>query len=108
MSPEAQEVMQAKLDSLETKFDVRFGQMAESISTMAKSIEKMSDKLADQSLLMDRSNQHGIQIDNLDKRLDVVERKLPIYDIVVNWGGKIGIVVSSAIVLGLLGLLLSV
>lgn len=103
MSPEAQEIMQAKLESLEGKFDIRFKQMADSITAMAKSIEKMSDKLADQSLLMERSNQHGGQIDALDKRLDIIERKVPVYDLYVDWLKKLGMVVSVALVLAIIG-----
>lgn len=108
MSPEAQEVMQAKLESLEDKFDMRFKQMADSITAMARSIEKMSDKLADQSLLTERSNQHAVQIDALDKRMDTIEKKTPIYDAVINWGGRVAMIVSGAIILALIGTVLSI
>lgn len=108
MSPEVQEVMQAKLESLEDKFDIRFKQMVDSITTMAKSIEKMSEKLADQSLLMERSNQHSSQIDNLDKRLDIVERKVPVYDLYTGWIKYIGYAVSAAIILALVGTVVSI
>lgn len=83
---------------------MRFVQMADSIGKMARSIERMSDKLADQTLLMERSNQHSTQIDNLDKRVDVIEQRRPMWDLVVKGAGIGAIVILTS----LLGAIVSV
>ena len=57
---------------------------------------------------MERSNQHGVQIDALDKRLDSMEKKIPVYDLYTGWIKYIGYAVSAAIILALVGTVMSI
>ena len=97
------EAIHTRLNYMEEKFDTKLGQMADSVSRMAESIEKLSERAADVSLLMERSNQHGLQIDHIDQRVDVIEQKMPLITRFMDRADKVSLAVIILLITGMVG-----
>lgn len=91
---------------------------ADAITNRIERMEQKIDKLVDavtelvrvEATLQhidSRLNTHSELIKQNDLRLDKIEQRIPIYEIIVNWGGKVAMTVSIAIVLAVIGTVMS-
>lgn len=103
MSPEIQDAIHTRIDYMEKGLKEQMGHLADSMAKMAHSIEKISDRTADQSLLIQRINQHALQIDNVDKRMDAVEQTISTHGVWIEIVKKGTYTAIGVIVTALLG-----
>lgn len=103
MSPDSQEAIHTRIDYMEKGLKEQMGHLADSMAKMAHSIEKISDRTADQSLLIQRVNQHAAQIDNVDKRMDTIEQTISTHGVWIDIMKKGTYTAIAVIVTAILG-----
>lgn len=92
------EAIHTRLDYMEEKFESKMGDMADNIGKLAEGMDKIARSVSDISLLTERNNQHAVRLDDLDKRVDSIEKKLPVYDIVTAVAKRVGLIALTIIV----------
>lgn len=98
-----EDAIHTRLDYIEKIFNEKMGQMADSILQLAKSTDNLNEKFSDINLLMDRSNQHALQIDDLDKRQDNTDKILPVIERFMTKVDRISITITVLIIAGIVG-----
>lgn len=99
-----------RIDFMEEKFDLRFSQMADAVTKMAIHMEKLSQRVADISVINERINQHSEGLKQireyevkLDERLDKVETVMPIVKRFITRSDAISLAVTILLVTGIVG-----
>ena len=107
---EQEQDIHTRLNYMEEKFESKLGIMADAISDMANSIKVISERQADITLLMERSNQHTSRMDNQDHRLDKhderidkIEVVMPLIDRFMGRADKISLAVIILLITGMIG-----
>lgn len=84
-----------RLDRIESKVD----KLAEAIMELVRLEEKM---IQTQQALM----RFGMRADDIEQRVEKIERKIPIYDMWSGWANKVALLVIAALCAAVLGLVL--
>lgn len=99
-----------RLNYMEEKIDERFNQMADAITRMATHMEKLSQRVADISVINERINQHSEGLKQareyevkLDERLDEIEKVMPVVTRFIDRSDKISLAVTILLVSGIVG-----
>lgn len=87
-------VSEERLDRIEGKVDTLIQAMAQMV--------RLEERIATHQAGMER---FGFRMDDMEERLEVIEKKMPLVNLILNAFGKVGILVLTAIVLGVLSLI---
>lgn len=87
-----EEELNKRFDRIETKVD----KLVDTLSTLVRMEEKMSSHSQGMQRL-------GARVDDLEYRLEVIEKRMPLINLIVAGFGKVGISVISIITLGIVG-----
>jgi len=89
-------VSEDRLDRIENKLD----KLTEVVAAMVR----LEEKLASHQGGMER---FGFRLDDIEERVEQIEKRVPVYNLWVGWMNKVALVVVSALVLAVLGLVLA-
>lgn len=90
------DVLHTRLDNVEDK-----------IGKMADALTKMADILSDFRIVDERVTQHSILIKELDRRMDEIEKKVPIYDLYVDKIKRIEYTMYGILTAAILGIIIA-
>lgn len=83
-----------RLDRIEGKVDTLIQAMAQMV--------RLEERIATHQAGMER---FGFRMDDMEARLETIEKKMPLINLILTAFGKVGILVLTAIVLAVLGLI---
>lgn len=85
-----------RLDRIESKVDTLVAAMSEMI--------RFEEKIASHQEAMAR---FGFRLDDLEERTEVIEKRVPVYDMWAGWANKIALVIIGALTLAIIGLVIT-
>ena len=80
----------------------RLSRMEEKIDQLVNAMTELVRVQEKQNTMLERLNHHSTQIGSLDKRMDEVEKRIPIYNMVVTTGGWIAKIAVTVVIGGII------